>query len=83
MQDVFITKIHIRKVRHLQGIDIVLSDNERKQPPNGRKCANFSNGLIKYRVRRLLALHSSCLKGDAEIVRDDPKLSMILADTLA
>jgi len=30
MQDVFITKIHIRKVRHLQGIDIVLSDNERK-----------------------------------------------------
>ena len=30
MQDVFITKIHIDKVRHLQNVDIVLPDNERK-----------------------------------------------------
>ena len=30
MLDVFITKVHIEKVRHLQNIDIVLSDTERK-----------------------------------------------------
>jgi predicted ATPase len=30
MQDVFITKIHIGKLRHLAHIDIVLSDTERK-----------------------------------------------------
>ena len=30
MQDIFITKIHIEKVRHLQNIDIVLSDTKRK-----------------------------------------------------
>jgi len=30
MQDVFITKIHIDKVRHLENVDIVLSDVERK-----------------------------------------------------
>ena len=30
MQDVFITKIHVEKVRHLQDFDITLSDTERK-----------------------------------------------------
>ena len=30
MQDVFITKIHIDKVRHLQGVDICLSDSVRR-----------------------------------------------------
>jgi predicted ATP-binding protein involved in virulence len=30
MRDVFITKIHIAKVRHLENVDIVLSDTERK-----------------------------------------------------
>jgi predicted ATPase len=30
MQDVFITKIHIDKVRHLENVDIVLSDKERR-----------------------------------------------------
>jgi len=30
MQDIFITKIHIDKVRHLKNVDIVLSDTERK-----------------------------------------------------
>ena len=30
MQDVFITKIHVEKVRHLQDIKILLSDTERK-----------------------------------------------------
>ena len=30
MQDVFITKIHIDKVRNLQNLDIVLSDIKRK-----------------------------------------------------
>ena len=30
MQDVFITKIHIDKVQHLQGVDIRLSDSERR-----------------------------------------------------
>ena len=30
MQDVFITKIHVEKVRHLQNVDIALSDIERK-----------------------------------------------------
>ena len=30
MQDVFITNIHIDKVRHLEQLDIFLSDNERK-----------------------------------------------------
>lgn len=30
MQDVFITKIHIEKVRHLENADIMLSDTERK-----------------------------------------------------
>ena len=30
MQDLFITKIHIGKVRHLTNVDIVLSDTERK-----------------------------------------------------
>ena len=30
MQDVFITKIRVGKVRHLQGIEILLSDTERK-----------------------------------------------------
>jgi len=30
MQDTFITKIHINKVRHLADVDIVLSDTERK-----------------------------------------------------
>ncbi len=30
MQDTFITKIHINKVRHLTDVDIMLSDTERK-----------------------------------------------------
>jgi predicted ATPase len=30
MQDVFVTKIHIEKVRHLENVDIMLSDTERK-----------------------------------------------------
>ena len=30
MQDVFITRIHIDKVRHLENVDIILSDSERK-----------------------------------------------------
>jgi recombinational DNA repair ATPase RecF len=30
MQELFITKIHIGKVRHLENIDIALSDSERK-----------------------------------------------------
>jgi ABC-type branched-subunit amino acid transport system ATPase component len=30
MQDVFITKIHIGKVRHLENVDIALSETERK-----------------------------------------------------
>jgi len=30
MQNTFITKIHIGKVRHLKNVDIVLSDTERK-----------------------------------------------------
>ena len=30
MQDVFITKIHIDKVRHPQGVDICLSDSVRR-----------------------------------------------------
>ncbi|MDR1689873.1 MAG: AAA family ATPase [Clostridiales bacterium] len=30
MQSVFITKIHVDKVRHIKNIDIVLSENERK-----------------------------------------------------
>ena len=30
MQDIFITKIHIEKVRHLQNVDIELSNTERK-----------------------------------------------------
>ena len=30
MQDVFITKIHIDKARHLENVDIAISDTERK-----------------------------------------------------
>ena len=30
MQNVFMTNVHIKKVRHLQNIDIFISDTERK-----------------------------------------------------
>ena len=65
MQDIFITKIHIDKVRHLKNVDIVLSDSERRHLILTGKNGSGKTSLLE--AMSDCVLHRQYISG-----RDDP-----------
>jgi len=65
MQDIFITKIHIDKVRHLKDVDIVLSDSERRHLILTGKNGSGKTSLLE--AMSDCVLHRQYISG-----RDDP-----------
>jgi predicted ATP-binding protein involved in virulence len=68
MQDVFITNIHIKKVRHLENVDIKLSDTERKHLILTGKNGSGKTSLLESMMANLLHLSSIMSEPDKGVV---------------
>ena len=71
MQNVFMTNVHINKVRHLQNIDIFLSDTERKHLILTGKNGSGKTSLLE-------AIRDSVLYEQQVIKQDGTRLTRIL-----
>ncbi|MCL2054631.1 MAG: AAA family ATPase [Oscillospiraceae bacterium] len=68
MQDVFITKIHIDKVRHLKDVSIALSDTERKHLILTGKNGSGKTSLLEA-MKGSLDFLQRCLINDGEMIK--------------
>ena len=67
--DVFITKINIKKVRHLQDVGIVLSENERKHLLLTGKNGSGKTSLLESIRNEIFLGQGGSLTGSDEIIR--------------
>jgi len=73
MQDVFITKIHIGKVRHLQNLNIELSDTERKHLIlTGKNGSGKTSLLETMRNSVTISQKITCFRLDSAIIAKYP-----------